>query len=102
MRMSSPLELQEITMFLRTTPFVLRVLASALSDRATTSHPSPGKWCIREVVGHLIEEDKRDFVGRLRLMLDQDKPRLAVTDQEEVARRRHDCDKNLDDLLEEF
>ena len=35
-------------------------------------------------------------------MLDQDDPRLTVTDQEEATRMRHDYDKNLDDLLDEF
>lgn len=35
-------------------------------------------------------------------MLDQKEPLLAVNDQEEVARMRHDCDKNLSDLLHEF
>ena len=99
---SVPLELYEVTTFLQSTPVVLRNLLNALPDRAVAWHPSAGKWCIKEVVGHLLEEDKRDFVGRIRLMLDQDEPRLTVTDQEEVARMRHDYDKNLDALLDEF
>jgi hypothetical protein len=35
-------------------------------------------------------------------MLDQEEPRLAVTDQEAVARMRHHCDKRVHGLLEEF
>jgi hypothetical protein len=80
----------------------LRNLVEALPGGAVAWHPRVGEWCIKEVVGHLLEEDKRDFVGRIRLILDQDEPRLTVTDQEEVARIRRDCNRNLDDLLDEF
>jgi hypothetical protein len=97
-----PLEPYEVATFLLSTPVVLRELLHALPAGAATWHPGAGKWCIQEVVGHLVEADTRDFVGRIRLMLDQDEPRLTVNDQEEVARKRHDCDKNLDDLLDEF
>lgn len=97
-----PLKLQEMISLLQSTPVVLRNLLNVLPNGATAWHPSVGKWCIKEVIGHLLEEDKRDFVGRIRAMLEQDEPRLTVTDQEEVARMRHDCDKNLDDLLNEF
>jgi hypothetical protein len=102
MSMTKPLDLNAIITSLRTTPFVLRALGKGLSGQASAWHPGVGKWCVKEVVGHLIEEDKRDFVGRIRLMLDQEEPRLAVTDQEAIGRMRHDCDKRLDDLLEEF
>jgi hypothetical protein len=96
------LELHDVTVFLRKTPVVLRNLLEALPGGAVAWHPRASEWCIKEVVGHLLEEDKRDFVGRIRLILDQDEPRLTVTDQEEVARMRQDCDRNLDNLLDEF
>ena len=99
---SVPLELHEVAGLLQSTPVVLRDLLKVLPDRATAWHPSPGKWCTREIVGHLIEEDKRDFAGRIRVMLDQDTPHLTATDQEAVARMRHDCNKTLEDLLDEF
>ena len=91
-----------MTAFLESTPVVLRNLLNALPNGVVAWHPSSGEWCTREVVGHLIEEDQRDFVGRIRLMLDHDEPRLTLTDQDEAARMRHDCDKNINDLLDEF
>lgn len=27
-------------------------------------HPAAGKWCIKEIIGHRTEQDRRDFVGR--------------------------------------
>jgi DinB superfamily len=96
------LQLREVSRVLQGTPSVLRNLVTELPDRATAWHPRPGKWCIKEVVGHLAEEDKRDFVGRIRVILEQDRPLLTVNDQDKVARMRHDCDKDLRGLLDEF
>ena len=96
------LEPQELAHLLQNTTTVLRQLVAALPDRVVALHPGPGKWCIKEVIGHLTEEDKRDFVGRIRMMLDEPEPSLKVSDQEEVARARRDCEKNLHDLLDEF
>jgi hypothetical protein len=99
---SPRLTLQEVAEQLRRMPVVLRELISALPHRAVAYHPGPRKWCIKEVMGHLTEEDKRDFVGRIEAMLHESEPRLKLNDQDEVARERHDCDKNIDELLDEF
>jgi len=97
-----PFGLDQVTTFLRSAPIVLHDLIGALPDKAIASHPRAGAWCIKEVVGHLTEEDKRDFVGRIRLMLEQDEPCLPINDQDEVSRMRRDCDKDVSDLLDEF
>ncbi len=96
------LDLEEIVRVLRSTPNVLRALLQQLPDRTAGWHPGAGKWCIKAIVGHLTEEDERDFVGRIRVMLDHDEPRLSVNDQDKVARERHDCVKHLEALLDEF
>jgi DinB superfamily len=93
---------KETAELLRRTPFVLRELILALPERAFGYHPSPGKWCIKEVVGHLAEEDERDFVGRIERMLHQTEPRLGLNDQDQVAQQRQDCNKNISELLDEF
>ena len=96
------LDIGEVTGLLHNTTVVLRQRVTALPDRAIARHPGSAKWCIKEVIGHLAEEDNRDFVGRIRAMLDELDPSFQPNDQEEVARLRHDCDKNLNDLLHEF
>ncbi len=96
------LDLQEVARLLQNTTIVLRQRVTVLPDRAVAWHPGPAKWCIKEVIGHLTEEDKRDFAGRIEAMLDELEPSLKLNDQEEVARVRHDCDKNVRDLLDEF
>jgi DinB superfamily len=100
--MTKPLEPHEVVASLQSTPAVLRTLLDPRPSDMFTWHPAPGKWCINEVVGHLIEADRHDFIGRIRLILDHEEPRLAVSDQAEVARMRHDCDHALHDLLDEL
>jgi hypothetical protein len=99
---NKPLAMPELTSALAATPNVLRALVMRLPTAATTWHPAVGKWCINEIVGHLIEEDKRDFVSRIQLMLDENEPRLSVTDQDAIAKARRDCSKQPSDLLEIF
>jgi DinB superfamily len=100
--MPKRLQPHEIVASLHKTPAVLRTLLHPLPSEMFTWHPTPGKWCINEVVGHLIEADRHDFMGRVRLILDHEEPRLTVSDQAEVARMRHDCGHDLNELLGEL
>ncbi len=65
-------------------------------------HPAPGEWCVKEVLGHLIEAERRGFAGRVRIILAEDTPRLEAWDQEEVARARQDCQRDVAALLDEL
>ena len=101
--MTDRLRLPEVVASLEGTPAGLSALLRGLPREMLAWHPpGSGRWCIKEVVGHLTETDRHDFVDRIRLMLDHDDPLLTVSDQVEVARLRHDCDRDLDALLDEF
>jgi len=65
----------------------------ALGDEEARWHPAPGEWCVNEVLGHLIESEKRGFFGRITRALEQDRPRETPWDQVAVARERRDCDR---------
>ncbi len=94
------------------TPAVARLLASsaaelrreveALPEDVRRWHPAPGEWCVNEVLGHLVEAERRGFSGRIRILLDEDSPRLEEWDQEAVARGRHDCERPGDQVLAEL
>jgi hypothetical protein len=75
---------------------------SALPPAVLTHHPAPGEWCVQEVVGHLIEAERRGFAGRIRIILSDDDPALQAWDQAEVARERHDCARDGKSLLDEL
>jgi len=84
--------------FGRTTQLQLR----AMPDRLLTWHPATGEWCVNEVVGHLIEAERRGFAGRIREILHEDQPRFVTWDQPGVARARQDCARNPEELIGEF
>jgi hypothetical protein len=57
---------------------------------------------VQEVIGHLIEAERRGFAGRIRIILNDDDPALQSWDQAEVARERQDCARDGKSLLDEF
>ena len=99
---TAPLAPREASALLRASMEAIRAEASALSDHAASFHPKPGEWCAKEVLGHLIEADRRGFGGRIRQLLDADNPACIGWDPDEVARGRGDCGKSVATLLDEL
>jgi hypothetical protein len=99
---SAPLTPMYAATLLGVTPVFLQTELSRVPVAALNWHPAAGEWCAKEVVGHLSESEQRGFAGRIRFILDHDSPELGPWDQEEVARARRDCDKELKDVLAEF
>jgi hypothetical protein len=81
---------------------LLRAELAAIPERVLAWHPRPGEWCVKEVLGHLIEADRRGFAGRIRIILDADTPALQGWDVAAVAAAREDCAKPAATLLEEL
>lgn len=77
-------------------------LVRSLSPAVASWRPAPDEWCVNEVVGHLIEAEKRGFAGRIRIILGEDNPDLKTWDSAAVAKERRDCDRTPDELLSEF
>ena len=78
---------------LESTCSLLEAEVRALGDEDARWHPAAGEWCANEVIGHMIEAEKRGFAGRIERILTADRPREAGWDQEAVARERKDCDR---------
>jgi hypothetical protein len=73
----------------------------ALGARSGTA-PAPGEWSAKEVLGHLIEADRRGFVGRMRAVLAEDRPTFVPWDQPAVAAARGDAARDPEELIGEF
>jgi DinB superfamily len=98
----APLAPAEIAALLPAPVALLRAELAAVPERVLTWHPAPGEWCVKEVLGHLIEADRRGFTGRIRILLAADTPALERWDPPEVARARGDCAKSAVALLDEL
>jgi hypothetical protein len=73
----------------------------ALGDLAGWT-PAPGEWSANDVVGHLIESDRRGYTGRIRRILAADGVLEQAWDQEAVAAARGDRDRAGAELAAEF
>ncbi len=93
---------QEVARCLRATSAILRAELAALPAPVMNWHPAPGEWCVKEVLGHMIEAEQRGFAGRIRTILGDNDPQLAGWDQAVVAGERRDCERDLAGLLDEF
>jgi hypothetical protein len=87
---------------------VLRAAAIAVSEQfisvpadVVTYHPARGAWCLSEVIGHLIEAERRGFAGRIRGILGTEEP-LETWDPTHVSEARRDCERTPEALIQEF
>jgi hypothetical protein len=92
----------QIAALLRAGASALQAELTAMPEALLRHHPAPGEWCAKEVLGHLIEAERRGFAGRIRQILAEPEPALIGWDQEAVARERRDCERPLAPLLDEF
>ena len=98
----SPLTPTAVAPLLRATLATLTAEVHALLPDALAWHPAAGEWCVKEVLGHLIETERRGFAGRIRIILAGQEPQLESWDQNGVAAARRDCERDAPALLGEL
>jgi len=98
-----PLEPPAVAALLQSAAATIHAELAALPVPGLEFHPAEGEWCVKEVLGHLIECEKRGFSGRIRTILtSEDSPPLEGWDQDAVARARKDCHRDWPALYHEF
>jgi hypothetical protein len=79
-------------------PKEIAAAVSGLSDKVLRYKPSPDKWCVLEILGHLA--DVEIIYGyRLRQMLADTKPVIAPLDQDAWARSLNYLDSPCSELI---
>lgn len=87
---------------LERTPSVLRALLAGLPDVWTRHNEGAETWSPREVVGHLIEGERSDWIPRARIILAQG-PSTAFEPFDRTAHQRSmEAGVPLEELLEAF
>lgn len=79
-------------------PDVLTALVKDLSAEQVDQRPAPGKWCIREIVAHLADDE---LVGayRIRLILSAPGTAIQAFDQDVWARTGRYSTSDITDSL---
>ena len=91
---------EQVASYLEASCALIEAELLALGDDASW-HFDPKEWCANQVVGHIVEAEKRGFAGRIREIL-AGKPKTSAWDQEQVARDRNDCGRLGQSLWIEF
>jgi hypothetical protein len=91
-----------VAALLRAHAAAVRAELEALPEAALRWHPAAGEWCGKEVLGHIVEAERRVFAGRILIILEADGPALAGWDQQQVAADRRDCERETAELLREY
>ena len=87
---------------LERTPSVLRALLVGLPDPWLCQNEGPETWTPREVVGHLIEGERSDWIPRARIVIAQG-PSTAFEPFDRTAHQRSmSAAAPIDDLVETF
>lgn len=86
---------------LERTPTVLRALLAGLPEDWTAPNEGPDTWSPFDVVGHLIDGEETDWMGRTRVIVAQGaERRFAPFDRLRHLRRNQG--RTLAELLDEF
>jgi DinB family protein len=91
----------DIVAQLRENSATLGATLAALDDARGAHRPEPGKWSIREMIGHLIDAE-RVFVYRALHIARGDTAPLSSFDQDEYAAAAGSDARPLSDLREEL
>ena len=100
--MADALSPLDVAALLQATSTQLAAELGALPEAVLRHHPAPGEWCAKEVLGHLIEAERRGFAGRIRTLLAEDRPTFVGWEPADLARERKDCERHVRELLVEF
>ena len=69
---------------LEQTPILIEKIVSTASEEQLHWKPSMERWSIAEVLGHLAEAEDMAFRGRLKRMVEEEKPQLPSYDQNQA------------------
>jgi DinB superfamily len=91
----------DVIAFLSNQPAAYRRLLSSLSDGAASARPQPGKWNVKEIIGHLCDAERIQSYRALRFARG-DQKELHGFEQDDYVREAHSDRRSLSDLLDEF
>jgi hypothetical protein len=100
MTTTSDLTTDQVAGYLEATCALIESELEALGDDSAW-HFDPKEWCANQVVGHLVEAEKRGFAGRIREIL-AGKEKTSSWDQAAIAKERNDCARMGQSLWMEF
>src|SRR5271169_5967126 len=91
----------DVIAFLSAQPAAYRKLLGSLSSQAASVRAQPGKWNVKEIIGHLCDTERIQSYRALRFARG-DQNELHGFEQDDYVREAHSDTRSLADLLSEF
>lgn len=91
----------DVIAFLSAQPGAYRKLLESRSEDAASVRPEPGKWNVKEIIGHLCDAERVQSYRALRFARG-DRKELQGFEQDDYVREAHSDARSLSDLLDEF
>jgi hypothetical protein len=82
-------------------PGAYRKLLGALSEADALQSPAPGKWNVKQVIGHICDAERVQSYRALRFARG-DQKELHGFEQDDYVREAHSDTRKLADLLDEL
>ncbi|HYG98541.1 MAG TPA: DinB family protein [Terriglobales bacterium] len=101
MASSSEFNLAEAIAVLARTPACLNALLRGLPETWVHRNEGSDTWTAFDIVGHLIAGERKDWMPRLRIILEHGESR-SFDPFDRLAQFRDSQGKSLEDLLDEF
>lgn len=87
--------------FLAKQPGDYRQLLVGISDAAASAEPTPGKWSVKQVLGHVCDAERVMSYRALRFSRG-DETELSGFEQDDYVREANSNARGIEDLLDEF
>src|SRR2546423_15507443 len=84
-------EVHAVASLLEATAAAIRSEVEALPEEVRQWRPAPGEWCVNEVLGHLLEAERRGVAGPLPPLLGEEGPPPGASEPPSGARERGGC-----------
>src|SRR5271166_2333020 len=90
----------DVLAFLSAQPAAYRKLLGSLSDAAASARPQPGKWNVKEIIGHLCDAERIQSYRALRFARG-DQKELHGFEQDDYVREARSNTRSMADLRSE-
>jgi uncharacterized damage-inducible protein DinB len=91
----------DVLAFLANQPGSYRQLLRGMSEEAAAAEPAPGKWSVKQVLGHICDAERVMSYRALRFSRG-DETELQGFEQDDYVREANSNARSLGDLLDEF